>query len=186
MGSFYTNFTVKHGDVQDIALVLGRANRTAILTPSRNGYVVIYDQGCEVQDPEEMELVGALLSKALRTPVIGVMNHDDGVLFTWLFDNGVVLDSYNSCPAYFGEDDTEEPTGGDAKLLCDAFSPQSDFAEVEGILREAEGYVFASERHQALVDALGLSGAAVHTGYRYIEQDEGPDEFDPSELIRVG
>lgn len=186
MGSFYTNFTVRHGDAQAVADVLGRANRTAVLTPSLNGNVVVYDMSCEDQDPAEMESVGTLLSKALGTAVLGVLNHDDGVLLFWLFEDGTVTDSYNSCPAYFGEEESEDPMGGDPKILCEAFSAKADGTEIERILRSVEEYVFASERHQAIVDLLGLSGAAVHTGYNYIEQDEGPDGIDPSDLLRVG
>ena len=48
-----------------------------------------------------------------------------------------------------------------------------------------EGYVFESERHQALVEALGTPTIAVQTGFNYIEEGELPEDVDMDSLTRV-
>lgn len=46
-------------------------------------------------------------------------------------------------------------------------------------------YVFAIDRHAALVEVLGLPSQAVGFGFEYIENDELPDDLDPEDLYRV-
>jgi hypothetical protein len=185
MGNYYTNFTVKHGDAQEIAEALSQAGRSAILSPPLNGFVVVYDMACEGQDLAELESVGNLLSSTLGCSVLGVLNHGDDVLLLLVFDRGEVIDEYNSCPDYFVDKEPEGPVGGNSELLCRVFSPKANLAELERVLRDDEEYAFAFERHEAIVNTLGLPGFAVASGYKYIEQGEIPEGIDPSDLLRV-
>ncbi len=185
MGSFYTNVTVvtqDHGPVLDALRELGR---TAYVTPVDGRSVVVYDQACEEQDPEELGGLCASLSDRLGAAVFGVLNHDDGVLLLLAANGGEVIDEYDSCPAYFDGVGSELPEGGDAMELAKLAGEGADSAQLDRVLRDSEEYVFASERHQAIVEALGLSTAAVHTGYMYIEQGESPERFELSELTHV-
>ena len=116
--------------------------------------------------------------------------HDDDILLYSLHDNGKRVDEYNSSPAYFDTGPGEPPEGGDASVLCRAFGVTST-AGVEEVLHmpngagSGEGYIFESERHHALVEALGIPTFAVQTGYDYIEEGELPDDLAADTFTRV-
>jgi hypothetical protein len=184
MGSFYVNFSVKRDDPQRMASALQRAGRKAVITPPLNGYVVVYEQEADTQKTSAIEQVGTLLSREAQAPVLAVLNHDDDVLCYWLYEEGRLIDSYNSCPDYFDELGGQADRGGDARRLCEALSAPSATDQVESILRGDE-FVFAVERHEALVRALGLPDCAFGLGYRYIARGERPDGLDSDQLIHV-
>jgi hypothetical protein len=186
MGNFYVNFSVKRDDPRRVAGALARAKCKACITPPSNGYVVVVEEQADTQDNKAIERIGALLSREADAPVLAVLNHDDDILCYWLFEDGRLSDSYNSCPDYFGEPDlADSDAGGDAQRLCEALSVPSAAAAVDGILR-GDDYVFAMERHAALAEALGLPGHSVGLGYRYVEDGQSPEGLDPVQLIRVG
>ena len=68
-------------------------------------------------------------------------------------------------------------------MLCEIFGGNP--AEVEAILRTDpfDGYVFAVERHAALVKALGISDYGVGTSYASFDAGELPDGLSADELI---
>ena len=101
------------------------------------------------------------------------MNADDDVLAYLLADRGRVVDEYDSNPGY----DTGPAVpaiGGDPRLLSNAFSRPGAVERVRHILH-ASSPTFELDRHQALVDALGLPTAVVGMGYRYISDGEAND-----------
>ncbi len=186
MGNFYVNFSVKRDDPERVAAALKGAGCRAIVTPPSNGYVVVCEEQSDTQDEVAIQRVGALLSRATDAPVLAVLNHDDDILCYWLLEHGLVSDSYNSCPDYFGESGEEESDpGGDANRLCEALSVPSAAAAVDEVLRN-EDYGFAVDRHTALAAGLGLPPCSVGLGYQYLENGETPEGLDPDQLIRVG
>lgn len=187
MGSFYVNYTVRHPDAKAVAAAL--RGRAAMVTPSQNGNVVVYDEASDDQDQEVIVGLGTSLSKTLQCAVLAVLNNDDDVLWYRLFEKGKLVDHYDSDPGYF--DDTSEedtPTGGDARRLCAAFGNKA-VAKVEAILRKSDldddGYGAASERHSELVEALGLPLCTVGSGYSAVADGDLPDGMETGELIRV-
>ena len=185
MGNFYVNFSVKRDDPQRIASALKLAGRRAVIMPSANGYVVVFEEESDTQDTAAIEHVGALLSREAQAPVLAVLNHDDDILCYWLFEDGRVTDSYNSWPDYFGEtDEGQGDTGGDARHLSEALSVPTATDQVAAIL-QGDDSTFALERHAALVEASGLPVYALGLGYRYITEGDFPDDLTPDQLIRV-
>lgn len=187
MGNFYVNFAVKVPDPQPVADALARGGRRAIVTPPRNGYVVVYDEEADRQATAPILAVGELLARATGRPVLASLNHDDSILCYWLFDGGRLVDSYNSNPAAFDPDPGEPPwQPGDAHRLSTIIGPGVDAAAVEAILRG--DYVFAVERHQRLAETIGLPAWSVGLGYQYVVGGEVKDEDEGSvgEWIRVG
>jgi hypothetical protein len=185
MGNFYVNFSVRQDDTLPVVEALRRARLNAIVTPPSMGFVVVFEKQSDTQDTEAIEQVGNLLSREVEAPVFAVLNHDDDVLCFWLFEQGRLVDSYNSCPDYFGE--TAEGVfgvSGDAQQLCESLSVPRAVEQVDSILR-ADDYVFAMDRHAALVEAMGLSSYAVGSGYRYVEKGEIPVGLEPDDLIRI-
>jgi hypothetical protein len=169
MGNFYTNYTLRGPSQEAVAKAL--SGRSAIVTPQRDGCVVVFDEQSDEQDLEVITGLARDVSGELRCPVLAILNHDDDILWYQLYLSGELSDEYDSSPSYFDpEAEPSVPAGGDAQKLCAAFS-SSNVAEVERILRKSsfdeDGYVFAFERHADLARALGLPSFAVGAGYTY-------------------
>jgi hypothetical protein len=189
MGNTYVNYTLQGPSQQAVAAAL--TGRSAIVSPAKNGFVVVFDEESEQQSDNISEL-GANLSKVLRCPVLAVFVYDDDILYYHLFKNGELIDEYDSAPDAFNEDaDPDKPTapsGGDAQKLCEAFNVQKA-GEVERILRTGSiitgGYDFEIFRHEALCKTLGLPEFAVAAGYGYISRGEVPAGLEAKDLVRV-
>jgi hypothetical protein len=183
MGNFYTNFTLKTSDADDVAHTLRQASRAAFVSPAQRDYLVVYEAEADNQDVSAIEDVGVMLSKQQKCPVLAVMNHDDDVLCYWLFDGGRLIDEYNSNPDYFDRGSGGD-RGGDAELLCSRFGKPDQVARVRTIL-EDEDYAFALMRHEALCNALELPEWAVGAGYQYLESGEFPEGLSEDDIRRT-
>ena len=187
MGNFYTNFTFKGPTQEEVVKAL--AGRTAYVTPEREGCVMVFDSEAEEQDQEVIAKMAKAGSMMFKCPVLAVLNHDDDIFWYQLYVQGKLVDQYDSTPGYFDGDGDSGPEGGDAKKLCSAFGSQN-VAEVEKILRKSaeddDGYVFAVERHAALVEALGIPAWGVGAGYEYLEGGELPEGLKKKDLRKVG
>lgn len=187
MGNFYTNLTLRGPSQAEVAAAL--TGRQALVTPSVAGWVVVFDAASEDQDAELIAELASGLSRRFRCPVLAVVNHDDDILWYQLYLSGALEDEYDSCPNYFDPDaEPAGPTGGDAAKLCGAFGSDR-VAEVAAILGksglEEDGYTFETERHEALVRALGLPAYGVGAGYNYVSRGELPEDLDAADLMRV-
>lgn len=182
MGNFYVNYAVRSSDAGAVAKAL--AGRRAFVTSVPGQPVITFDEAADSQDPDVVKGLGCHLSQVIGCPVLGVLNHDDDILWYGLFESGQCIDVYDSDPEYFeSEGESRGPSGGDAGKLCLAFdSPHQE--AVESILRNSE-YVFAYERHAALVKALGLPSYGVASSFGYISQGELPPGLAPDNLIEV-
>ncbi len=184
MGNFYVNFVVKDAEPPQVADVLGRAGRRAIVTPSKGGHVVAFDEEADSQATGPILDLGSLLSRELSRPVFAALNHDDDMLCYWLFEGGDLADSYNSDPdAFEKEHGAPDWQAGDANILCATLRPTAAAADVEAILRS--DYVFAVDRHAQLAAILGLPDWSVGLGFNYVASGELDDEIDGAQLIHV-
>jgi hypothetical protein len=121
-----------------------------------------YDEGTEGQDQAEIVGLGTALSGDLDCPVLACLNHDDDVLRYWLFRGGALIDEYDSWPGCF-TDGGDEPFGGSAELLAEAFGVEA-VAEIRSVLHERP-FAFAFQRHKALAGALGINPGFATLGY---------------------
>ena len=184
MGSFYTNITLRTDHHDAVVEALHDLHRDAFVSPLDKGCVVVFDRKCEDQDVDTLKQLGGALSTRLKCPALAILVHDDDILVYELYDGGKLLDEYNSSPRYFDSGPGEEPEGGDASALGKAFGV-ANTSGIEEILQTPragggdEGYVFEYERHEALVEALGIPAIAVGAGYNYIEEGdvEGAEEL---------
>ncbi len=188
MGNFYTNFTVRGPAQEQVVSALRAKQRRAFVSPPFNNMVVISDAECDEQKTEVINQLGRDLSATLNCPVLAFLNHDDDILCYWLFQSGELLDDYNSAPGYFEASEPSGPAGGDATKLCRTFASVAPPEKVEAILRkgalEEGGFVFEVDRHQALVEALGLPECSVGLGYRYLQQGQ-LQEIEAARFVRV-
>ena len=183
MGLFYTTFTTLGPDDNAVSAALKELRRTAFVSPTVDGYTVIYDQKVEDQDFTEIEKLGEGLSRACDAPVLAAALHDDDVLYLWLFQSGEQKDFYNSMPQYFDPNaEPGPPEGGDSGLLCKAFGRSGKTKRVEQLLRanllddELPEIPGELERHQALAEELGMPAFATEVTYssikgKYVSED---------------
>jgi hypothetical protein len=181
MGSFYVNITLRGPDQGQVVAVLARLARTAAVSPTVDGFTVIYDQACDTQETGIISQLADSLSTTLSCPALAVLNHDDDILWYQLYESGQLADEYDSCPDYFGGDDPPAgPRGGDANKLCE-LRAGADAGAVEEILRG--DYLFEIERHEDLAEALGLPEFAVGLGYDYLRAGTEPLDVERGEFV---
>ena len=72
---------------------LGRSERTEV-TPSRNGWVTIYDALCDEERSAH---------RRLGAPVVALRLEEEAVVRFFLFERGRMVDEYLSVPTYYGE-----------------------------------------------------------------------------------
>jgi hypothetical protein len=192
MGLFYTTFTTYGPDSTQVVAALKTLHRCAFVSPTVERYTVVYDQNTEEQDFTEIAELGKKLSEACEAPVLGAALHDDDVLFLWLFQHGEQLDFYNSLPQYFDPDaEPGPPEGGDSAALCEAFGQAGKKIRVEQLLRafllddELPEIPGELERHQALIEQLGMPPFAATVTYSSVEGDYLPEEFGNIEFVRI-
>lgn len=176
MGAFYVNYTVKGADQQSVVRAL--SGRRAFVSPERDGFTVIFDQQSDNQDQDAIAMLAGQLSADLQRTVLALLVHDSDILWYQLYENGTLVDQYNSTPDYWSsKSELSPPEGGDAKRLCSAFKC-NDIAEVERILRASyEEYPDATDRHADLVRLLNLPAFAVGYGFGAIAQGYLPEEL---------
>ncbi len=191
MGNFYVNHTVRAPQDRVVA-VLERGGHTAYVSPTIDGYTVVYDEACDDQDPYAITELGKELSRSLKSPAVAFLNHDDDILCYWLFENGRPVAEYNSCPDYFDDDegmeypdDAADPGSGDTDdgtALCRLFGRPGSRRRVQSLLANPDR-CFVVMMHEELVQALGLPECVVGTGYRYIA--EGDAGVSADECVHV-
>lgn len=169
MGSFYTNITLKGPRQDEVIEYLSVDKRSAAVSPAFNELTVVYDEAAESQDDQVLSALAADLSRQFHCPALAVLNHDDGVLWYELYDNGKKLDGYNSRPDYFDELESDSTRrGGNPQALCSVFNPDQDPGKVRAVLDRE--YLFEIDRHNDLAQVLNLAELAVGIGFNYLSR----------------
>ena len=184
MGNFYVNYTLRGPSQEAAANAL--TGRNAIVTPVKDGCVVVFDEQSDEQDTEVIADLAKHLSRECNCPVWAVLNHDDDVFWYQLHVVGELVDEYDSSPGYFDATEPSPPKGGDAQKLCSAFGA-SKVAEVDRVLRTPVigGYLFAIQRHDDLVNLLGIPSFGVGSGYDSVAAGEETAGLEEEDLVRV-
>ncbi len=190
MGNFYINVSVKGPTQDDLVSHLTKSGCRAYVSPTVDGVTAIVADQCDPMGGGDFLAFATEVSEALECPALLVMNHDDSILAYWLFECGTLRHEYNSAPGYFTGGDDDGPEGGDASALCAALGCPGDADAVEQALRRPgaeadDGFVFALDRHQAVLDALGVPSHAVGLGWSYAEADEFPVGTTQSDFVKI-
>jgi hypothetical protein len=180
MGLFCVNFHFRTTDEAALSAALERQGVARYhALPAKRGWTSLYEERASQQDDERIRDLAAALTKELCVPAIAFLVHDSDIARYWLFDNGRLLDEFNSCPDYFGDDPTGDgrsgPAGGKIDILLRYCRSGVREDELTAIL--AEQAVFAESVIEQLADALGIDGERALADYRDVADGEGPGGF---------
>ncbi len=202
MGAFYTSILLKGIERENVISWLKENVREAVVFPENSDCIPLFDAAFESQELKEIKNFGEMISSALGCVVWAITNHDDDLLHYQIFRKGELIDEYFSVPpeVLFGIDDPDEfgedfeelsfiPKGGDAGLLCQLYGNPGDHAEVERILRDPGGmggqFIMATDRHYALLEALGIVPDGLCSSYREVVTGYLPPNISKEELFLV-
>ena len=181
MGLFCANLHFRTTDDQALSAALKRrgVNRYRVAA-AKGGWTSLYEEQASGQDDDRIRDLAGGLSEDLHVAAVAFMVHDSDFACYWLFDDGKLIDEYNSCPDYFDADDTDDesssPSGGRPDVLvryCRAGVPQDELAAIL-----AEDSLFAENIIQRLAKALGIDSERALADFRDAAAGEGSDEAD--------
>lgn len=176
MGNFYSNITLTTDERDKVIDFLVEKKRHTFVYPI-DKFICVFPKSDDI-----LFELAEQLSSEFKCPAFSVIIHDDSLLMYRLFDSGVLLDDYNSCPGYFSG--VNQPiTGGDAEKLCSVYSVPDERASLDEILRKE--YTFESNRHDAIIAKLNLPYCTVGGGFGYLQEDDVPPELDVSDLVET-
>jgi hypothetical protein len=198
MGNWYTNISLKDVNPSEVLSRLNELGRTAIVTPSVDGWLVVYDQECDKFDLDILESLALTLSTHLQCTAIPCFNADDDVLWLAIYENGKRTSRYTSSLEEF-EDRSEFPAPREfAAALCRVFGKPEPVREIVAILQRSRGalgllrlmkiplaYVVEIERHQDLAALLGIPAASVGLGFQYVSRGELAPGMQLESLLRT-
>jgi len=179
LGFKYANITLQTINQQEVALYLNTLQRKAFVLPATKGFVIACDEECD-QDNSLLLILTNQLSVQFGCIGIGIINFDDDILWYQLYQNGKLLDEYNSNPDYFENGEHRGPIGGNPQILCELFNKPTSIVKVGKILRAlpGEGYTFENDRHSDLAKTLGWASPYLRLGYKDLAAlDDGKDDL---------
>lgn len=206
MGSFYVNITARTPAKEAVSF-LENKGMNAYVMPTKENECVIFEEKCDTQDVAYLYELLVQLTSDKECSALGVLNHDDDMLFLMLCSKGELVADY-TCGMDFDEmfedSDEEESLESDedlyddeaaltdekkaeAKIMAEALSKTFNTKDSEAIYNVLiQDFVFAGmEAHESLVDVLNLPEIAIALGYNYISEGQMEEDFDKSKLIEV-
>ena len=136
MGHSSVSFHFRTTDESALNLLLvERGVSHFLIAPAKNGWLSLYEERASRQDTGLICDLAAGLSKDLKTAAIAFSVHDSDVACYWLFENGKLLDEFNSCPDYFGGQMPSTTRGFQPDILlrfCLGGVREDDLSEILG------------------------------------------------------
>jgi hypothetical protein len=181
MGLFCVNLHFRTADDKALSAALDRCRVTrSIILPAKGGWTSLYEEEASNQDDGRIRELAGGLSEELHVAAIAFMVHDSDIACYWLFENGKLIDEYNSCPDYFDDDVTDDEStghsGGKPNVLVRYCRTGVRQEELAAILSEQT--VFAENVTQRLADALGIDVERALSDYRDVAGEEGANGGD--------
>lgn len=208
MGNFYVNIIAKT-TAKDTVSFLKSKGSSAYVMPTGEQECVIYEEQCDTQDIAYMYKLLQELTADKDCSALGVLNHDDDMLFLVLWNKGehqvdftigygpedmdmnYELDE-EGVPIGWSEETEEEKAIKETekyeqgKVMANALSKIFEVADTQAILEVlTQDFVFAVEIHSNLAEVLALPDASIGLGYNYIEDGQADDELDMDQLIKI-
>ena len=195
MGAFYTNITLQTSDLKSLITQMKKKKRNGYILTVSNRFTVLYDQGIEDQNAAMIENLSSEISERLACAAFTVLVHDSDVFAYWLYQNGKLIDEYNSDPTYFDNSVNKTSYGGNAQQLCHIFDVPERAEQVSKIFQRVKkgiiedswdgGYLNGGDIHRELATALRLPINVAVAGYYAIEGGFLSDDFPKDKLIQI-
>src|SRR5438105_337697 len=183
MGLFCVNLHFRTTDDKALSDALGRRGVSRYrVVPAKSGWTSLYEEQASEQDDRRIRDLAGGLSEDLHVPAVAFMVHDSDIACYWLFDNGQLLDEYNSDPGYFDTDadGPPSPSGGRTDVLVRYCQPGVRQDELAAMLsRETvRATTFAEDLIRRLAKALGIDRKLAIADYRDVAGDDGRNDDD--------
>ena len=175
MGHFYPKIILQGLNQEFLANYLNLICRKTYISPTINGFTIVYDQKSEDKSQELFQLT-CQLSNKFDCSALAILVHDDLLLHYELYQAGKIKDEYLSNIGFHNPEAQNYPEGGNAQILCSTLNANNAASKVRVILNtpsSSKGYANASLRLTRLIKALGISSFwAIDCvgGYQDIEQ----------------
>ena len=102
MGLFCVNMHFRATDDKILsAAVKRRGISDYLVLPAKNGWTSLYEAEASNQDDQRIRDLTAGLSQDLGDVAIAFLCHDSDIACYWLFEDGQLIDEFNSSPDYF-------------------------------------------------------------------------------------
>ena len=168
MGGYYGTIHVRTEDRDAVRSavesVLSERTGRFLIAPPIDGWVTVYPE----HNGQDQAISEALAAKLPGKALIHCLVHDDDIFAYWLFDGGRAVDTYNSCPGYFG-DPNPPPRGGNARALAHLLLDPAKVNDLQSLL-DADRFTFELERQDQFAALLGLPNTAY--AYEYLQDGE--------------
>jgi hypothetical protein len=141
--------------------------------PAEGGWTTLYEERASEQDDQRIRELTVGLSRELKVAAIAFMVHDSDIACYWLYENGGLLDEYNSCPNYWDDDATGKgtPSGGRTDVLVRFCRPDVTADQLTAILHQDT--IFAENVIEQLAAALGIDEGRALADFRHGSPDGG-------------
>jgi len=179
MGLFCVNLHFRTTDDQALSASLNKRGVARYrVIPAKNGWTSLYEEQASEQDEGRIRDLAGGLSEDLHVAAIAFLVHDSDIACYWLFDDGQLLDEYNSYPNYFDDaDGPPSPSGGRTKILLRYCRTGVQEDKLAAILRGEA--LFAEDVIARLAQALGIDRNRAIADYR--DGGQEADDGDGSE-----
>jgi len=147
---------------------------------AESGYLVLFPEPLP-NVPALGDYLAARLSAAGGSALLAEVSENDETLRMRLFEHGEPIDEYQTAPGYATGEELP-PSGGDALRFCRLFGIDDEtiIADIDLLLRpphydDLYGFAVASDRHEEIVELLGLPLSSVGVGYNDLLRGKLPE-----------
>ena len=184
MGAFFVNYQIKSNDQAKVVTAASElVQARAYVSPPKTGWITLYDEASDQQDAYQIGRLGSELSTKLETVVFAFIVNDSEMFLYYLFDNGDLLDEYNSTPPPTNEAadaDQKIRFAGRSEILINYCVPGTSRGDLEVILKRGESLaeggfassVYAEERLHPLASALQMDDLRTTLSYGDFDQQQ--------------
>jgi hypothetical protein len=167
MASTFVNYHLRCTNAHRVARIAEEIISTrAYVSPETDGWITICDETSQSLDPIELDRLAMEFSRRLETVLFTFLIPDIQVFAYHVFDNGDLLDEYNSTPELLGpvSDQARFRLAGHPSVILKHCRPGTALSEVQSILIRSQAGItggFASsasahDRAHRLAALLGI------------------------------
>jgi hypothetical protein len=175
MGAFYVNCCVRGLGQAKVLEFLRKNSRPGYVGADAGEWVAFVTSDLETQDEAIIQNYGSIMTKGSDRLFVSIVCHDEDFLKIDLFREGALVSEFNSCPGYFSDNPSDDPSAfkpvlKGAEVLSEVFHLGE--SELATLVPDAE-FTDVFDLHEKWSAALGLPAYAVGMGYRYVNRGEG-------------